>query len=68
LNLGTQRRGGGGGAGGEEEAALPRWGASGLAWGKLQRAAAVQGLGGSGVTDPGYRVGDWAGALGVLLG
>ncbi len=44
------------------------WGASGLAWGKLQRAAAVQGLGGSGVTDPGYRVGDWAGALGVLLG
>jgi hypothetical protein len=45
---------------GEEEAALPRWGASGLAWGKLQRAAAVQGLGGSGVDAPGYRVG-WGG-------
>jgi hypothetical protein len=46
---------------GEEVAALPRWGASGLAWGKLQRAAAVQGLGGFGVTAPGYRVGDWVG-------
>jgi hypothetical protein len=50
---------GGGGVGrrargrrGEEEAALPRWGASGLAWGKLQRAAAVQGFGGSGVDAP----------------
>jgi hypothetical protein len=47
---------------GEEEAALPRWGASGLAWRKLQRAAAVQGFGGFGVTAPGYRVGDWVGA------
>jgi len=27
---------------GREVAALPRWGASGLAWGKRQRAAAVR--------------------------
>jgi hypothetical protein len=47
--------------GGEEEAALPRWGASGLAWGKLQRAAAVQGLGGSGVDAPGYSFGGLGG-------
>jgi hypothetical protein len=60
------RRAGTRGRRGEEEAALPHWGASGLAWGKRQRAAAVQGLGGSGVTDPGYRVGVWAGCAARL--
>jgi hypothetical protein len=43
-------------------AALPRWGASGLAWGKLQRAAAVQGIGVSGSLTPATGWGDWVGA------